>query len=229
MDSGTGVYIPTDVLTKCVRALPYADAEDMSAETKVIRRQPDLELALVGNCTIGALIERFGSIVWCCMPRFDSTPVFDALLRSGAELPFDGAMTVDLDGFARAEQSYELGTAIVRTRLWDGRGQGVERVDFAPRFIARDRGFRPAQLVRRIRPLAGHPRIRMLVKPHGDGRRRAADDDARQPSPALRDAGVRGATEYLGADHLCRRRHVVLAARAGESDARPRRDADRQH
>jgi GH15 family glucan-1,4-alpha-glucosidase len=140
----------------------------MYAETKVIRRRPDLELALIGNCTIGALIERFGSIVWCCMPRFDSTPVFDALLRSGAELPLDGAMTVDLDGLARAEQSYEPGTAIVRTRLWDGRGQGVELVDFAPRFITRDRVFRPAQLVRRIRPLAGHPRIRILVRPHGD-------------------------------------------------------------
>jgi GH15 family glucan-1,4-alpha-glucosidase len=140
----------------------------MSTEPKEIRRRPDLELALIGNCTIGALIERFGSIVWCCMPRFDSTPVFDALLQSGSEMPLDGAMTVDLDGLSRAEQTYEAGTAIVRTRLWDERGQGVELVDFAPRFITRDRVFRPAQLVRQIRPLAGHPRIRILVRPHGD-------------------------------------------------------------
>jgi GH15 family glucan-1,4-alpha-glucosidase len=140
----------------------------MSTEPKEIRRRPDLEVALIGNCTIGALIERFGSIVWCCMPRFDSTPVFDALLHSGSELPLDGAMTVELDGLSRAEQTYEPGTAIVRTCLWDKRGQGLELVDFAPRFITRDRVFRPAQLVRRVRPLAGHPRIRILVRPHGD-------------------------------------------------------------
>ncbi|MBK6851256.1 MAG: glycoside hydrolase family 15 protein [Burkholderiales bacterium] len=127
-----------------------------------------LELALVGNCTISALVNPVGSVVWCCMPRFDSTPVFDALLNSGDGLPRDGAMTVELEGLVRTDQSYDPGTAIVRTRLWDDRGQGVELVDFAPRFITRDRVFRPAQLVRRIRPLSGHPRVRITVRPHGD-------------------------------------------------------------
>lgn len=37
-----------------------------------------LELAPVGNCTVSALVDQGGSIVWCCMPRFDSPPVFDA-------------------------------------------------------------------------------------------------------------------------------------------------------
>jgi len=123
---------------------------------------------MIGNCTISALIERGGSIVWCCMPRFDSTPVFDALLRSEQGLPLDGAMTVELEGLARVEQAYDPGTAIVRTQLWDDRGQGIELVDFAPRFITRDRVFRPAQLVRRVRPLSGHPRVRFTVRPHGD-------------------------------------------------------------
>jgi GH15 family glucan-1,4-alpha-glucosidase len=127
-----------------------------------------LDLALIGNCTVSALIERLGSIVWCCMPRFDSTPVFDALLHSRDGLPLDGALTVELEHLARAEQRYDAGTAIVRTRLWDERGQGIELVDFAPRFIHRDRVFRPAQLVRRIHPLAGHPRVRITVRPHGD-------------------------------------------------------------
>jgi GH15 family glucan-1,4-alpha-glucosidase len=127
-----------------------------------------LELALVGNCTVGALIDRCGRVVWCCMPRFDSPPVFDALLDSPHGMPTAGAMTVELEGLARVEQSYDSGTAIVRTRLWDGRAQGLEITDFAPRFISRDRVFRPAQLVRRLRPLAGHPRIRIVVRPRGD-------------------------------------------------------------
>ena len=127
-----------------------------------------LDLALIGNCTISALIERRGSLVWCCMPRFDSTPVFDALLRSENGLPLDGAMTVELENLARVEQNYDAGTAIVRTQLWDDLGQGIEIADFAPRFVTRDRVFRPAQLVRRVRPLSGHPRVRFTVRPHGD-------------------------------------------------------------
>jgi len=132
------------------------------------RPRPDLELALVGNCTVGALVDRQGSIVWCCLPRFDSTPIFDALLQSAEGTPLDGAMTVQIDGLSRVEQTYDPGTAIVRTRLWDEEGQGLELSDFAPRFITRDRVFRPAQLVRRIVPLSGRPRIRIQVRPHGN-------------------------------------------------------------
>jgi GH15 family glucan-1,4-alpha-glucosidase len=140
----------------------------MNASPVPAREAASLELALIGNCTVGALVSRSGSIVWCCLPRFDSPPVFDALLASADGLPLDGAMTVELEGLARVEQAYDPGTAIVRTRLWDDRGQGVELVDFAPRFVNRDRVFRPAQLVRRVRPLAGHPRVRFTVRPHGD-------------------------------------------------------------
>jgi GH15 family glucan-1,4-alpha-glucosidase len=127
-----------------------------------------LDLALIGNCTVAALLNGAGSIVWCCMPRFDSTPVFDALLHSPRGLPTDGSMSVELEDLARFEQAYDSGTAIVRTQLWDDRGQGIELTDFAPRFMNRARVFRPAQLVRRIRPLAGHPRIRISVRPHGN-------------------------------------------------------------
>ena len=126
-----------------------------------------LELALIGNCTVSALVSAQASIVWCCMPRFDSPPIFDALLHSAEGLPLEGAMTVQLEDLARSEQQYDAGTAIVRTQLWDSRGQGVEVVDFAPRFVTRDRVFRPAQLVRRVRPLAGHPRVRFSVNPRG--------------------------------------------------------------
>jgi hypothetical protein len=129
--------------------------------------QASLELALIGNCAIGALLDQRGAVVWCCMPRFDSTPVFDALLRSAEGLPLDGSMAVEVEDLDRMEQAYDPGTAIVRTRLWDVHGQGLELVDFAPRFVNRDRVFRPAQLVRRLRPLAGHPRIRISVRPHG--------------------------------------------------------------
>ena len=46
-----------------------------------MRRHPsDLELAVIGNSRVGALIDTRASIVWMCVPRFDGDPVFCALL-----------------------------------------------------------------------------------------------------------------------------------------------------
>jgi len=59
------------------------------------------DLGLIGNCQISALVDRRGAIVWSCMPRFDSEPVFGALLDdadggSFAIGPADGShATVD--------------------------------------------------------------------------------------------------------------------------------------
>jgi len=130
--------------------------------------ESSLQLAMIGNCAISALVDARSRIVWCCMPRFDGDPVFCALLDSAGGSVLDGTMSVELEGSCRFEQSYDPGTAIVRTRMYDAQGQGVEVVDFAPRFFHRDRYFRPAQLVRRIRPLAGHPRVRLIVRPRSD-------------------------------------------------------------
>ena len=138
--------------------------------------EASLQLAMIGNCAISALIDTRARIVWCCMPRFDGDPVFCALLDSAGGSVLDGTLSVELEGSCRSEQSYDAGTAIVRTRMFDAQGQGIEVVDFAPRFLQRDRFFRPAQLVRRIRPLAGHPRVRLIARPRSDW---GANDPAR--------------------------------------------------
>jgi GH15 family glucan-1,4-alpha-glucosidase len=130
--------------------------------------QATLELAMIGNCSISALIDGRARIVWCCMPRFDGDPVFCALLDAAGGGGLDGTLAVELEGCCRTEQGYDPGTAIVRTRLFDAQGQGIEVADFAPRFSQRDRFFRPAQLVRRIRPLNGHPRVRLIARPRSD-------------------------------------------------------------
>ena len=126
---------------------------------------PSLDLGLVGNCSIGALISRDARIVWCCLPRFDGDPVFCALLDNDS---VDGAFAIELEGMVRSEQSYDDGTALLRTRLYDAAGQGVEIADFAPRFWHHDRMFRPSQLIRRVRPIGGHPRIRVRLRPRFD-------------------------------------------------------------
>ncbi len=40
-----------------------------------------LNLGLIGNGRIGALIDENAEIVWACLPRFDGDPVFCSLLK----------------------------------------------------------------------------------------------------------------------------------------------------
>jgi GH15 family glucan-1,4-alpha-glucosidase len=122
----------------------------------------NLDLALIGNCTLGALIDDRAKIVWGCFPRFDGDPVFCSLLRNSDDYGFSA---VDLADCARIEQHYLENTAILVTRLHDSNGGGVEITDFAPRFGQYGRMFRPMMLVRRIRRLGGSPRLTLKVRP----------------------------------------------------------------
>lgn len=131
---------------------------------------PSLGLGVIGNCSASALIDAHGRIVWSCWPRFDGDPVFNALLRGDATRAAqasagDGSFAIELQGQAHSEQHYEANTAVLRTRLFDDRGQGLEITDFAPRFMRRGRMFHPVQLVRRVRVLNGSPRIRVVLRP----------------------------------------------------------------
>jgi GH15 family glucan-1,4-alpha-glucosidase len=131
---------------------------------------PSLGLGVIGNCSASALVDAHGRIVWSCWPRFDGDPVFNALLRgddtrAAQASAGDGSFAIELQGLARSEQHYEANTAVLRTRLFDDRGQGLEITDFAPRFMRRGRMFHPVQLVRRVRVLNGAPRIRVVLRP----------------------------------------------------------------
>ena len=120
-----------------------------------------LNLGIVGNCAISALIDAHARMVWCCLPRFDGDPVFNALLKPGDE---GSHFAIELEDMLSAHQWYEPNTAILRTQLFDTSGHGIEITDFAPRFFARSRYFRPSTLVRRVRPINGAPRIRVALK-----------------------------------------------------------------
>ena len=124
----------------------------------------NLNIGIIGNCGIAALIDDKASIVWCCLPRFDKDPVFHSLLGSPKEAPGEGTFSVTLDDFVSSEQSYVPNTAVLRTTL-HGRSGSVQVIDFVPRFYWRDRAFRPQMIVRRIIPIGGSPRIRIRVKP----------------------------------------------------------------
>lgn len=128
-----------------------------------------LDLAVIGNCMIAALVDRRAQIVWSCFPRFDGDPVFSALLdspegRSDAEQR--GVFAIDQIGMVGCEQSYLQNTAVLVSRMTDAYGNILEITDFAPRFKYFDRTFRPPQLVRRINPIKGRPRVQVRLRPH---------------------------------------------------------------
>jgi GH15 family glucan-1,4-alpha-glucosidase len=118
------------------------------------------DIGLIGNCQISALVERSGAIVWCCLPRFDSEPVFSTLLdeEGGGRFLIGSA-----DGEA-GEQRYLDNTNILETTFRSGSG-AFRVLDFAPRFNQFDRVFRPPQIVRVVEPIDGTPRIRVRCDP----------------------------------------------------------------
>jgi GH15 family glucan-1,4-alpha-glucosidase len=124
-----------------------------------------LDLGIIGNGSIAALIDNRARIVWACVPAFDGDPAFCALLSPVND---GGDYSIELLDCVSSEQHYIPNTAVLRTVLRDGNGGAVEITDFAPRWRQHDRYFRPVMLMRRVRPLSGSPRIRVLLRPLAD-------------------------------------------------------------
>ncbi len=129
-------------------------------------------LALIGNGTIGLLVDGRGRITWGCFPRFDADPTFCSLVRSDRNGDSDfGYFDIEIENPAEARQEYVRNTAILSTILHDRDGGAVEITDFAPRYRQYGRIFAPMMLVRQIRVLSGSPRIRIRCRPaRGYGR-----------------------------------------------------------
>ncbi|MDY0884194.1 glycoside hydrolase family 15 protein [Dongia soli] len=122
-----------------------------------------MDFAVIGNCTIAAIINKMARHVWFCFPRLDSDPAFNALVNDPD--PQSGFMDVQLDRFASSEQRYLRNTAVVETILTAEDGASLRIVDFAPRFKRFGRQFRPPMIIRRIEPLNGRCRITVRLRP----------------------------------------------------------------
>lgn len=149
-------------------------------QSNLARGQQPLDLAAIGNGRIAALINGSGRIVWWCFPRFDGDPVFSNLLSGNEE---KGFLDVVLDGQEEVTSSYARNTAILETVLRDKNGNAVKITDFAPRFERFERMYHPAQIIRRIEPLHGLPRIAIRLRP-------------------TRDYGVPRVVQAVGSNHI---------------------------
>ena len=127
-----------------------------------------LNLAVIGNCQIAALLNERGRMEWACLPQFDSDPAFCTLLMEDEQHPARGVYEIELIDFERAEQNYIRNTAIVQTTLYDKHGSGLRITDYAPRFQLFGRVYHPVMLIRTLTPLDGWPRIKIHVRPAGN-------------------------------------------------------------
>ncbi|MBT0654510.1 glycoside hydrolase family 15 protein [Geomobilimonas luticola] len=134
-----------------------------------------LDLALIGNCQVGALIDSTGKIVWYCLPRFDGDPAFCSLLQGHQTGSEKGYCAIELVDQIKTEQRYLPNSAVLVTRLTDAQGGVVELTDFAPRFRQHRRMFTPMMLIRQIHRRQGTPRIRIRIRPVYDYGREACD------------------------------------------------------
>ncbi len=118
------------------------------------------DLGLIGNCQFSAHVERTGAIVWCCLPRFDSEPVFSALLDETN----GGRFVVEPAGGEPGVQTYLENTNVLSTQFQTDTG-AFRVLDFAPRFGQVEGVFHPTQLHRIIEPLEGQPVVRVRFEP----------------------------------------------------------------
>ncbi len=127
-----------------------------------------LELGVIGNGAIAALIDRNATMVWGCFPRLDGDPVFCRLLDDRDDPAAGGYFSIELQGAVNCHQEYIRNSAVLVTRISDAEGNAILVTDFAPRFERFDRMFRPPTVVRRIERAGGAPRIRIRLRPRFD-------------------------------------------------------------
>ncbi len=142
-----------------------------------------LDLGLIGNGALGALVSREAEIVWMCVPRFDGDPIFCSLLRGEVQPKIDGTFSVEMVDAVRTEQEYMPDTPVLVTRFVDATGGVIEVTDFAPRFLRDGKLFVPMMVVRRIVRLSGEPKIRIRVRP-------------------MQEYGAMRITPLVGSDHM---------------------------
>ena len=121
----------------------------------------NLDYGIIGNCISAALINKKGSIDWCCLPRFDSPSVFAKILDSKK----GGAFEIITESNFDITQSYIEDSCILKTKFKNSKEE-FEVIDFMPRFQD-EKGYyhAPPEIIRLIKPIKGTPNVKFLYEP----------------------------------------------------------------
>ena len=127
-----------------------------------------LDLGLIGNCSISALIDREARDRVVLPAALRRRSDFPRAARHSKAAPDDGIFSIEIENQSgtRSESTFH-NTAVLKTTL-RGETGSVEITDFCPRFYTRDRAFRPQMLIRQIVPIEGNPRVKIRLRPRFD-------------------------------------------------------------
>ncbi len=122
------------------------------------------DLGLIGNCAFLGLIGTDTAVRWLCWPRFNSSFVFGSLLDDdkGGEYSIRPAGSPTQP----ARQYYQTNTNVLCTEIETEDGR-YRVTDFAPRFPQYERYYKPLMFIRKVEPLQGAPRVRVVCRPVG--------------------------------------------------------------
>lgn len=125
-----------------------------------------LQLGLIGNCAVNALVNTDANIVWACMPRFDSDPLFCSLINNYRQSrENESIFSIEVADIEKRQQLYMDNTAVLVTRITDKKDNIFEVIDFCPRFKLYGRTFHPAMIIRILRVVQGTPNICVKIRP----------------------------------------------------------------
>jgi GH15 family glucan-1,4-alpha-glucosidase len=108
------------------------------------------DYALIGNCETAALVGRDGAIDWLCLPRFDSSACFAALLGDES----NGRWKIAPAAPAKISRRYRAGTLVLETTFETDEGAAILTDCMSWRDGAAD-------IVRQVRGLRGRVAMRM--------------------------------------------------------------------
>jgi len=172
---------------------------------------PIEEYALISDCFTGALVGKDGSIDWLCLPRYDSSSMFGALL--GTE-DHGRWLVAPVDASAKSTRRYEGDTMTLLTRWRTADGE-VEVTDTMPM------GDHRADVIRRVRGVSGTVRMQQELRirfGYASAVPWVRKDTAEHPSALVAVAGpdaivVRGPVLHA-TDHA---HHGEFTVKAGET------------
>src|SRR6185312_10929159 len=180
------------------------------AATRLLQRKLGvIDHGVVGDGRSAALIARSGAVEWLCWPRFDSSPIFAALL----DVERGGSFRIAPSGPARVDRAYLPVTNVLETRFTTPPGtlvvtdlMPVGSEDDERRVLVPDH-----ELLRIVRCERGSVDVVVDVQPcveFGRGR------------PPLETHGALGARWRIGGALLTLRAETPLVARDGAVGAR---------
>jgi GH15 family glucan-1,4-alpha-glucosidase len=128
---------------------------------------PSIEdYAAIGDCRSLALISRFGSVDWWCVPDFSGPSLFGGLL----DRERGGRCALTPRRIVSAEQAYEPHTNVLRTRFEcaDGLLEISDFMTVPEAGAARALDPAPQEIIRICRCVAGTVELQALVEPRPD-------------------------------------------------------------